>query len=80
MTPSGGVTDFAEVRSRGPRQRLSAIIPERSTATLRELVGEFERRVLAQALERHGGNRTRAAKDLGITRQGLSQKIAKYGL
>jgi DNA-binding NtrC family response regulator len=80
MTPSGGVADFAEVRSRGPRQRLSAIIPERSTATLRELVGEFERRVLAQALERHGGNRTRAAKDLGITRQGLSQKIAKYGL
>jgi DNA-binding NtrC family response regulator len=80
LTPSGGTADFAELRSRGPRERLTAMIPERPTATLRELVYEFERRIIAQALERHGGNRTRAAKDLGITRQGLSQKISRFGL
>ncbi|RMH44032.1 MAG: sigma-54-dependent Fis family transcriptional regulator [Deltaproteobacteria bacterium] len=80
LTPSGGVADLPDIRSRGPRERLAAIIPERPEASLRELVAEFERRIIAQALERHGGNRTRAAKELGITRQGLSQKIAKYGL
>ncbi len=80
LTPSDGVADFAELRTRAPRSRLTAIIPERPNATLRELVGEFERRVIAQALERQNGNRTRAARDLGITRQGLGQKISKYSL
>jgi formate hydrogenlyase transcriptional activator len=80
LTRSGGVADVTELHPREPRQSLAAIVPEGPAATLRELVGEFERRVIAQALERHSGNRTRAAKDLGITRQGLSQKIAKHGL
>jgi len=80
LTPSGTVADYSDLRAREPRQRLSAIIPSQPNATLREMVAEFERTVIAQALERHGGNRTRAARDLGITRQGLSQKIARYGL
>lgn len=80
LTPSGGIADFPEIRMRAPRQRLTAMIPEKPDATLKEMVGEFERRVIAQALERHGGNRSRAAKELGITRQGLSQKLKKYAL
>jgi DNA-binding NtrC family response regulator len=80
LTPSGGVADFPDIRMRAPRQRLAALIPERPSASLREMVGEFEKRVIAQSLERHGGNRSRAARELGITRQGLSVKIKKYGL
>ena len=80
LTPSGGVADFEDLQVREPRQRLTAIIPERPQATLREMVADYERKILAQVLERHGGNRTRAAKDLGITRQGLTLKINKYGL
>jgi DNA-binding NtrC family response regulator len=80
LTPSGGVADFPEVRMRTPRSRLAALVPERPAASLKELVNDFERRVIAQALERCGGNRSRAARELGLTRQGLSIKIRKYGL
>ncbi len=80
LTPSGGVADFPDIRVRAPRQRLTAMIPETLTASLKEMVQEFERRIIAQALERHGGNRSRAARELGITRQGLSQKLKKYAL
>ena len=80
LTPSGGVANFPDIRMRAPRQRLTTMIPEKPSASLREMVGEFERRVIAQSLERHGGNRSRAARELGITRQGLSLKIKKYDL
>ena len=36
--------------------------------------------LLLHTLERSGGNRSRAARELGITRQGLSQKLKKYAL
>jgi len=80
LTPSGTVCDMKEIQVRGPRQRLVTMVPERPEASLREMVGEFERRIIAQSLEHHGGNRSRAARELGITRQGLSIKIKKYGL
>ncbi len=80
LTPSGGIADFPDIRMRGPRQGLTALVPEKPSATLREMVSELERRLIAQALERNGGNRSRAARDLGITRQGLAVKLKKYDL
>ena len=41
---------------------------------------ELERDLLRQALERHGGNRTRAARDLGLTRNTLLYRMQKHGL
>ncbi|NOZ86061.1 MAG: PAS domain-containing protein [Deltaproteobacteria bacterium] len=41
---------------------------------------ELERDAMAKALERNNGNRTRAAKELGIHRTTLVRKIAKYGI
>ncbi|MCJ2025657.1 sigma-54-dependent transcriptional regulator [Methylobacterium sp. J-067] len=43
-------------------------------------VARLERRMIARALEDEGGNRTRAAKRLGIQRQLLYAKIERYGL
>jgi transcriptional regulator with PAS, ATPase and Fis domain len=40
----------------------------------------FERRVVAAALARHGGRRTIAARELGLTRQGLTKAIRRLGL
>ena len=40
----------------------------------------FERRVVAAALARHGGRRTGAAMELGLTRQGLTKAIRRLGL
>jgi two-component system, NtrC family, response regulator AtoC len=48
--------------------------------TLQEQVEALERREISLALQRHDGNRTRAADDLGLSRQGLLNKINRYGL
>jgi DNA-binding NtrC family response regulator len=45
------------------------------SGTLRERLGRIERVLIDEALERHGGNRTAAARELGITRQALLLKL-----
>jgi transcriptional regulator with PAS, ATPase and Fis domain len=42
-------------------------------ATLKEEVDHFEACLIARALERHKGSVTRAARELGLTHQGLSK-------
>ncbi len=44
---------------------------------LRERTRVFEAGVIEHALRRHGGNRTRAARELGLTRQGLWKKLRR---
>jgi DNA-binding NtrC family response regulator len=39
--------------------------------SLQERVREFERQILVEALEKAGGRVTKAARDLGLTHQGL---------
>jgi two-component system, NtrC family, response regulator AtoC len=43
-------------------------------------VAELERRLILEALERAGGNRTRAAEELGIYRRLLYDKMREFGL
>jgi DNA-binding NtrC family response regulator len=40
----------------------------------------FERRLVAAALARHGGRRSAAAQELGLSRQGLSKALRRLGL
>jgi two-component system, repressor protein LuxO len=49
-------------------------------AGLRQARLSFEREHIAEVLERHRGNRTRTAAALGISRQGLYEKINRVGL
>jgi DNA-binding NtrC family response regulator len=48
--------------------------------TFKEAVESLERRLIAEALERHGGNRSKAADELGIYRRLLYAKMREYGL
>jgi len=48
--------------------------------TLKQEVEELERRLIADALQRCRGNQVQAARLLGLSRQGLIKKIARYGL
>ncbi|HEX5110589.1 MAG TPA: sigma 54-interacting transcriptional regulator [Vicinamibacterales bacterium] len=41
---------------------------------------QFERRAIESALARAGGSRTRAARELGLSRQGLLKMMARLGL
>jgi two-component system response regulator PilR (NtrC family) len=47
---------------------------------LDEVLGEVERRLLLQALERSGGVRTQAAKLLGVTLRSLRYRLHKHAL
>lgn len=77
-----GWLDAAILRER-ERRRASAAGPERLIVEIpsRGLsLAEFERRVVEHALERAGWNRSRAARELGISRPRLQRKIERYGL
>ena len=51
-----------------------------SLSTLREARSQFEKNLIRQALARTNGNVTRAAEELGISRQALHESMHKYGL
>jgi len=72
-----------------PRVRLAAVDAEQERelallagleGTLRERMDQLEARVLREALLRHRWNKTRAAKELGLSRVGLRAKLVRYGL
>jgi len=71
---------------RGPLQRRhfdetlgrTALAP--AGRSLREALRAFERGFVGEALRRSGGNRTRAAVELGLTRQALLMKVQRLGL
>ena len=48
--------------------------------SLREARQEFERQFVASVLHAHSGNATKAARELGISRQMLQRKIRDWGL
>ncbi len=48
--------------------------------TLDELLRAFERRVLESALSRHGGNRSAAGRELGLSPRMMCYRLAKAGI
>jgi DNA-binding NtrC family response regulator len=57
--------------------------PSKPTKRLEEDIldlSEMEKRLILKALDKHSGNVTRAAKDLGLDRLALYRRLHKYGL
>jgi Nif-specific regulatory protein len=50
------------------------------SGTLQEVTERIEKQMVTEALEKSGGNRSRASNQLGITRQGLLNKIKRYNI
>ena len=57
----------------------SLVEVERS-GPLKEVIAQVERDMIERALKGTSGNRTRAARQLGISRWGMVQKIKAYGI
>jgi DNA-binding NtrC family response regulator len=55
-------------------------IPARGEATLSEATERLEQELIASGLRRTRWNKSRLARELGISRTSLLQKIEKYGL
>ena len=66
-TPAGSVSTLAAM----PNSALQNV-------TLADALAEVERRMIADALRRHGGNISRAARELGLTRRGLYLKLERH--
>jgi len=54
--------------------------PASRQGTVQAVTDQLERTMIQKALEECGGNRTRAAEKLGLSRRGLLNKIRRYGL
>jgi transcriptional regulator with PAS, ATPase and Fis domain len=61
-------------------RRAAAASPGPRDGSYRDAVADAKRRAIAQALDENGGNRTRAAKQLGISRQSLLYEMKVLGL
>ena len=74
----------SHVGSRGEASALTNLVGSFSGVSLesavRSSIEAIERQRLIDALAQSGGNRTAAAKDLGISRQSLHTKLKKYRL
>ena len=74
---------WIEVTDLSPRLRkiegtITRIAPQKGT--LKEMMDQVERWLIAEALREHNNNKTRTAAALGITREGLHKKLAKFGV
>jgi len=72
-------------RTSSPTAPSAASIASMPTAdlqnvTLANALAEVERRMIADALRRHNGNISRAARELGLTRRGLYLKLERHEL
>jgi two-component system response regulator PilR (NtrC family) len=79
--PTIGLGDLPAELSGAASQPMPALVglPEEG-CNLDEVLGEVERRLLLQALERSGGVRAQAAKLLGVTLRSLRYRFQKHAL
>lgn len=86
LAPEGGLIGIDELsdavvgerstpRGGGRGADLDEIMPE---GQLKEVMAILEERFIRRCLAEHGGNRTRAAEALGISRQALQAKLARW--
>jgi two-component system, NtrC family, response regulator HupR/HoxA len=67
----------ARIREFGERNKIQGV---RIQGKLRDALEELEREMIREGLKRTGWNKSRLAKELGISRAGLINKVEKYNL
>ena len=79
MAESGGLIDTSHLSEKIHTQ---SVLPYTMTGkeTLNEMVESLEKAALSEAIKTHGGNKTRIAEALGLSRNGLMKKLKRYSL
>jgi len=80
LAPRAGEIGLAHLSERIAAPRRLALSGDAPRGPLRSARADFERSYVARVLERQDGNATRAARELGISRQMMQRKIREYGL
>ena len=76
----------ARLLSQRVRQSAAAALPAEAVdasaadGLLKHHLEKVEAQLIREAMERHRGNKTRVADELGLTRVGLRMKLARFGL
>jgi transcriptional regulator with GAF, ATPase, and Fis domain len=78
VTPEHLSPDIQRTAPRLSAPTHSAVSTLTPGVSLSDAVEDLERGMIAEALRRHNGNVTRAARDLGLTRRGLQLKLGRY--
>jgi transcriptional regulator with GAF, ATPase, and Fis domain len=65
-------------RIRGKEEWIESAIP--TEGSLKSMVESLEKAILFRMMKKHGGNKSRVAKELGLSRLGLHKKLTRYGL
>jgi DNA-binding NtrC family response regulator len=69
-----------QIRNPAPAHRADPSEISGNELKLTAVVGRVERTAIREALRRSQGNKSRAARLLGLSRNGLAQKMARHGL
>jgi DNA-binding NtrC family response regulator len=74
--------EFIEISDLSPRivESISPVEEIEKGRTLKDLVDEYEKRIISESLAKYHWNKSRVAELFQITRQGLLKKITKYKL
>jgi transcriptional regulator with GAF, ATPase, and Fis domain len=75
------IDDLSEqIQTDHPGEEPELVAATDAGRTLKENLEKTEKALIEKALDKTGGNQTRAAKELGISRVWLRKKMEKYGL
>ncbi|MGD8990721.1 MAG: sigma 54-interacting transcriptional regulator [Desulfobacterales bacterium] len=82
LTLAGSSTEITPQYLSERIKRIPGINAKRDSKaiTIKEATAQVERQMVLEALVKSGGNRSQAARELGLTRQGLLNKIARYDI
>ena len=72
-----------EIRKKFLSEKINASLSPKisipaTDCTIKEVTQRIEQRMIVEAMEKTGGNRSKASRILGLTRQGLLNKITRY--
>ncbi|MCG8460144.1 MAG: sigma 54-interacting transcriptional regulator, partial [Holophagales bacterium] len=81
LCPSGRPIDDAMLPEEVRLSKIQGLRPDvTSELNLEKLVADCERAAIREALHRSGGNKSEAARQLGLSRNGLNMKMGRLGL
>lgn len=79
MAQDGGVIELSHLSEKIRQKTGQTYSGLKAQGTLKEIVETLEKSVLSQMLEKHRGNRSKIARELGLSRHGLRKKMQRYG-
>jgi len=80
LVQNGDQIKSAHLSTKCTENCLTTVKSAAMQGTLKEMVASLEMSILEQLLEKHSGNKTKVAAELGLSRHGLRKKMQRYGI